>query len=345
MKITILTTLFVLLALLSCTKTDNFENERFSFVSQFGGNGSVEGIIGRARNISQNFKGEILIPDLGAANIKIFDSSGNHVRTFGKRGRGPGEFSGNLVIDTRNDTITVYDATNYKVNFYTNEGNFISTFQVDNRFASQFEFAKGEILVAGSKAAAFQTELVDEKLFHVFDFRGNPITQFGEFPSYGTDVPAIIYSNTFEIINNKLHVLFTYLPLYQIYDMNDYTLVQSIDLTSFDTFDSKFNNSDLPSNPSEVLNNENGLVSYAGGLSISENDVFFFTDSASEDDLIVRRFNLVNDSLEFIELIRIPKNDDALGLADLTYSYSNNTLNVLVFSTLSGHIVKQYLLK
>lgn len=55
--------------------------------------------------------GDIIVSDEPAQELRVFDSQGRHVRTFGRRGRGPGEFDQIRGIVIRRDTIYAMDDT------------------------------------------------------------------------------------------------------------------------------------------------------------------------------------------------------------------------------------------
>jgi len=54
--------------------------------------------------------GSIVIPEFGAQEIRVFDSTGRHEYSFGRRGEGPGEFQ-NLsgVFEYSGDSLAAYD--------------------------------------------------------------------------------------------------------------------------------------------------------------------------------------------------------------------------------------------
>jgi hypothetical protein len=55
--------------------------------------------------------GDIVVSDEPAQELRVFDSQGRHVRTFGRRGRGPGEFAQIRGVVIRRDTIYAMDDT------------------------------------------------------------------------------------------------------------------------------------------------------------------------------------------------------------------------------------------
>lgn len=54
--------------------------------------------------------GSVVIADGGSGEIRIFDDSGDHVRSFGRAGDGPGEFRAVRALRLDGDTLLVYDA-------------------------------------------------------------------------------------------------------------------------------------------------------------------------------------------------------------------------------------------
>jgi hypothetical protein len=66
---------------------------------------------------------DIIVIDEKELVIKIFDKNGRHVRTFGKRGQGPGEFqsAARIVLKGGRD-IAVLDSANHRFSYYSKEG-------------------------------------------------------------------------------------------------------------------------------------------------------------------------------------------------------------------------------
>ena len=64
--------------------------------------------------------GSILIANSGAHELLLVDSVGQYLRTLGRSGQGPGEYSDNLhLFHDRGDTIVVYDGGNLRWTFLT----------------------------------------------------------------------------------------------------------------------------------------------------------------------------------------------------------------------------------
>lgn len=77
--------------------------------------------------------GTVYVLDMQASEIRAFDSQGNHLRTFGGPGAGPGELSPQAMgvfIDPAGD-ILVIDLGNQRVNRYRSDGTPAGSFRVE----------------------------------------------------------------------------------------------------------------------------------------------------------------------------------------------------------------------
>jgi len=79
----------------------------------------------------------------GQQNIKIFDTNGNFIKSFGKSGSGNGEFNfdwlNNIAVDN-NGRIWVVDSGNSRVQVFNSEGNFLFKFGSVGTGNGQFDF-------------------------------------------------------------------------------------------------------------------------------------------------------------------------------------------------------------
>lgn len=71
--------------------------------------------------------GSVIVADQGSQSILIIDSSGRHVRTLGRIGRGPGEFTGLRNIGFLGDTIWAVDGGLRRVSMFTLDGSLLRT--------------------------------------------------------------------------------------------------------------------------------------------------------------------------------------------------------------------------
>jgi hypothetical protein len=112
--------------------------------------------------------------------IKVFDSNGEHIKTIGKKGEGPGEFQsiGHLAI-TNNGELVVIDFRSGRTSFFDSSGQFLRSFQRKSSFHNL-------ILCKNSSYIRGQTVYSDDKEFREllvkeFDFDGKEIQSYGEF--------------------------------------------------------------------------------------------------------------------------------------------------------------------
>jgi hypothetical protein len=75
-------------------------------------------------------RGQIVVGDRGAQELRWFDSLGVHLRTVGRRGEGPGEFSGLVSVYQREDSVMVFDERLQRLSVFDSEGIFVRSFQV-----------------------------------------------------------------------------------------------------------------------------------------------------------------------------------------------------------------------
>src|SRR5688572_4630877 len=62
--------------------------------------------------------GHIFVLDVGSSTVREFDSAGKYVRTFGRRGSGPGEIGRSGTIAVTGNSLLVYDQANRRLNIY-----------------------------------------------------------------------------------------------------------------------------------------------------------------------------------------------------------------------------------
>ena len=72
-----------------------------------------------------NSDGEVYILDFSTSSIKKFDKNGNFIKSFGRKGSGPGEFTFAETMTVSDDTIGVMDFQAANIVQYDKDGNFI----------------------------------------------------------------------------------------------------------------------------------------------------------------------------------------------------------------------------
>ena len=78
------------------------------------------------RGMGRLSDGSIVAVDRTAAEIRIYDETGRHLRSMGRHGEGPGEFSDPFILwITAGDTIWVGDYFPWRYNVFTADGEFV----------------------------------------------------------------------------------------------------------------------------------------------------------------------------------------------------------------------------
>jgi hypothetical protein len=109
--------------------------------------GAVDGddayLFARVRGGVRLSDGRIAVLDDRAAEVRIFDADGRHVRTLGRKGEGPGEFdTASFLGRLPGDTLVVVDTPRRRINFFHPDDGFI-------RAVTARDDDAGYLLVAG----------------------------------------------------------------------------------------------------------------------------------------------------------------------------------------------------
>jgi len=86
---------------------------------------------GQVKGIVVTNDGRIAVLDAQAQEIRIFTPDGTHLRTFGRKGGGPGEMQGaNGMVLGRDGLIRVNDPRNARVSFFHPDSGFVRSFRI-----------------------------------------------------------------------------------------------------------------------------------------------------------------------------------------------------------------------
>jgi len=78
------------------------------------------------RGLLVNRKGNIWILEASLQEIRVFDSAGKHLRTVGRKGQGPGEFTGaDGLVEAPDGRIWVHDPRGARLTIFDQEGSFL----------------------------------------------------------------------------------------------------------------------------------------------------------------------------------------------------------------------------
>lgn len=129
-----------------------------------GAEGKGEYLFSVLRDIAADFEERIYVLDSKEAHIKIFDGNGRYIKTFGKKGQGPGEMSrpSSLEITPQNE-IAVNDPSARKIHFFSLDGTFSrAVSQTDRAF-----FSDPKVDEDGNITASFM--IMDEEVTYVLE--------------------------------------------------------------------------------------------------------------------------------------------------------------------------------
>ena len=98
--------------------------------------GAVDGpgadVFGSIGSVAVGLDGKIFVLDGLAQEVKVFDASGSHLYSFGRRGDGPGEFryADGLILDAE-ENVWVYDPTRARLLLFDGGGIFLRQISID----------------------------------------------------------------------------------------------------------------------------------------------------------------------------------------------------------------------
>ena len=149
-----------------------------------GGDEGDSALIVEAGHFIVNEDGTFFIADRRDFNIKVFDKDGNHLRTIGKKGEGPGEFQYVAYITFIPDgRLLVMDFQARRTSLFESSGEFISSHPWTKQNFSR--------LVLTTDASYLVQEFVREEgadplkerrlVLDEVDFNGNEVNSFGDF--------------------------------------------------------------------------------------------------------------------------------------------------------------------
>lgn len=85
-----------------------------------------DAVLYQPRGIAVGPDGTIFVADGGANNIKMFDANGTYLKTLGREGQGPGEFSFISSITVAGDNLVIRDSRNSRYSVWTLDGEHVA---------------------------------------------------------------------------------------------------------------------------------------------------------------------------------------------------------------------------
>ncbi len=97
-----------------------------------------------ARRLSS---GVIVVADGGARELRFFDEAGDHIRTVGRKGSGPGEFESLRFLELwRGDSLIVHDGRGRPISLFDSSGMFGRSFRLEPDDSVMFPFSIGTLV-------------------------------------------------------------------------------------------------------------------------------------------------------------------------------------------------------
>ena len=88
-------------------------------------------LFGRITQVIRLSSGDIAVAEGLANEIRVFDDGGGHLRTFGRNGEGPGEFTTlSTIAELPGDTIVAVDPRGGRASLFTSSGTFARSFLI-----------------------------------------------------------------------------------------------------------------------------------------------------------------------------------------------------------------------
>jgi hypothetical protein len=132
--------------------------------------------------------GQIAVLNSGSHEIRFYDGNGQHLRSVGGEGGGPGKFQNPYdLYSLAGDSVVVYDVLQRRLSFFDRDGEYVRSFTLpvnDKRYRAVDFFPDGAVLVQGripSEGGRQSGPYRDESLFVVFNLEGDSVATLGAF--------------------------------------------------------------------------------------------------------------------------------------------------------------------
>lgn len=166
--------------------------------------------------------GNIYVLDSKPYLIKIFSSSGDYIREFGKEGQGPGEWQGPHSFEVlSNGNIVVCDSSNKRLSFFSNEGELIKDISIAEHSSNIIKIrvdSAGKLYAFSSLVLRESNNLLIEKFDLDFNFIKNIVTfEYERLPRY---VISHHGPRFYEIVTPDDYVVWAYSSKYELHILN-----------------------------------------------------------------------------------------------------------------------------
>lgn len=156
--------------------------------------------------------------DFKAANIKIFDKNGDYVKTFGKKGQGPGEFISPLsLLVTSQDEIMIYDIVTRRFSFYSKDGQFIKDLS-----SAKFSFINPKVDSKGNILGIIADRYSENPVYDLrkFDSALNYVSSYISIPIPDSQIYDLYRPKIHWTLTEEDKVIFGYPAKYEFHIFN-----------------------------------------------------------------------------------------------------------------------------
>lgn len=220
--------IIILFMLAACGKKNNrvvINNGNNNLTPEFSFGNKGKLILSHPLYIALDEAGSVFISDMGAPAVYQVDNKGKYLRSFGRKGRGPGEYEYPQLIEA--DDKWVYVSDGFRLVTFDRTKDSSSTVMF-KRILGNFDVSNGYIYTYVPGSAGSIEISSNEDLINVYRKTGDLQNTFGDYleSSENEPLPAGISWPLIRIENNKVHVVFKYLPVYRSYTTNGELLIE-----------------------------------------------------------------------------------------------------------------------
>lgn len=176
-----------------------------------------EEMFNEPRDIQIGKDGQFYILDTGNKRIQVFNSERKYVRSLGRPGQGPGEYSRpiELAIDA-NDNLYIGDESTSKIYKLSNMGAYIGGFSIINNGFYRFALRSDAKIILPN----WSSSIISDDMFFIYDESGKIINGIGKIAKDDLDLPlrTLKYNAFFATdLDMNCYVIFLWRPLLQKY--------------------------------------------------------------------------------------------------------------------------------
>ncbi|MCH8286205.1 hypothetical protein IIB79_06710 [candidate division KSB1 bacterium] len=197
--------------------------------------------------LEKDDEGNIYVLDAGNFRVQKYDSNGKYLLTFGREGRGPGEFSMPQSVEMGNDgKLYLFDQGSSLMHVFHKDGKFDESYRPEEAMGSFIPLKSGNYVISamggmmmggmgrgrgGAQSAMSEMQRMKAEampLLKIVDRKGSLIREFGEAVEYG-DGFTNRFGNGFNMTsdqNDNIYITFTNQNRIEKFDSNGKLLMK-----------------------------------------------------------------------------------------------------------------------